>query len=312
MNTPTRTPSQENQHGNPGISNGVKGFLKFLAVFAGILLLSAVLAPLLHSFLPYGFARIFNRLVMVISLLAAVIFVRFRKEMFVRLGMDWRKDSRRLFWTGFLTGLAVLALFTVLQLLMGNASVSLRDLSWQRWGYKIVSCIGGALLIGIMEEFFFRGFIFTSLRDKLFRGSVPFAMVVTSLFYAAVHFVNIRKPVISQDPGFLDSLKMIAAPIQSFADWHAVWPAFIGLFLFGMVLNYCVVRTRSLYASIGLHAGAVFFVRTIGLFISFMEKNVLLWSTKKVYDGALGWICLLLIGWILSQFLKKAEPLKTI
>ena len=107
---------------------------------------------------------------------------------------------------------------------------------------------GGGLLIGIMEEFFFRGFIFTALRDKVFRGSIRFAMVVTSLFYASIHFVNIRKPVISQDPGFLDSLKMIAAPLQSFADWQAVWPAAIGLFLFGMVLNYCVVRTKSLYA----------------------------------------------------------------
>ena len=288
----------------------MKGFLKFVVVFLGILLLSAALAPVLHPFLPYSFARVFNRLVMVSALLAVLIFVRFRKVMFVQFGMDWRKDSRRLFLTGFLTGTIVLVFFTITQLLTGNAALSLRDLSWQRWVYKFASCLGGGLLIGIMEEFFFRGFIFTTLRDKMFRGSVPLAMVVTSLFYAAIHFVSIRKPVISQAPGFMDSLKMIVAPIQSFADWQAVWPAAIGLFLFGMVLNYCAVRTRSLYASIGLHAGAVFFVRVIGLFVVFLEKNVLFWSTKKVYDGALGWIFLLLIGWILSKLLRKAEPLK--
>ena len=289
----------------------MKGFLKFVAVFAGILLLSAFLAPMLHRFLPFSFARIFNRIVMIGMLLAVVIFVRFRKEMLVRFGMDWRKDSRRLFWTGFLTGSIVLALFTITQLLTGNAHLSFRDLSWQRWVYKFAACLSGGLLIATMEEFFFRGFIFTALRDKVFRGSVPFAMVVTSLFYAAIHFVSIRRPVISQDPGFMDSLKMIAAPLQSFADWHAVWPAAIGLFLFGMVLNYCAVRTRSLYPSIGLHAGAVFFVRIIGLFISFLEKNVLFWSTKKVYDGVLGWIFLLLIGWILSKLLKKADVPQT-
>ena len=289
----------------------MKGFLKFLAVFAGILLFSAILAPVLHNFLPYSFQRIFNRIVMVSALLAVLVFVRFRKEMFVHFGMDWRKDSLRLFWTGFLTVAGVLVLFMAIQLVSGNAYVSLRDYTWQRWVYKILSCLGGALLIGIMEEFFFRGFIFTSLRDKVLRGSVPLAMVATSLFYASIHFVSVRKPVISPDPGFMDSLRMIAAPLQSFADWQAVWPAAIGLFLFGMVLNYCVVRTRSLYASVGLHAGAVLFVRTVGLFISFMEKNVLLWSTKKVYDGALGWVCLLLTGWILSKLLKKADPLKT-
>jgi uncharacterized protein len=283
----------------------MKGFLKFIVVFAGILLLSAVLAPALHHFLPYSFPRIFNRIVMIGALLAVVIFVRFRQELFVRFGMDWRRDSLRLFWTGFLTVSIMLALFTITQLLMGNAHVSLRDLTWQRWVYKVAGCIFGSLLIGIMEEFFFRGFVFTGLRDKVFRGSVPLAMVVTSLFYASVHFVNIRKPVISADPGFLDSLKMIAAPIQSFSDWQTVWPAAIGLFLFGMILNYGAVRSKSLYPSIGLHAGAVFFVRIVGLFIAFSEKNVLLWSTKKVYDGALGWIFLLLIGGILTMLLKK-------
>jgi hypothetical protein len=290
----------------------MKGFLKFVAIFAGILLLSAVLAPLLHHFLPFSFTRIFNRTVMVLVLFSVVIFVRFRKEMFVRFGMDWRKDSASLFWTGFLTGSVVLALFTATHLLTENAFISLSDLSWQRWVYKFFGCIGGALLIGAMEEFFFRGFIFTSLRDKLFRGSVLMAMVVTSLFYASVHFVNIRKPLIGLDPGFMDSLRLIIAPVQSFAGWHSVWPAFIGLFLFGMVLNYCVVRTKSLYPSIGLHAGSVFFVRVIGLFIAFQEKSVFFWSTKKVYDGVLGWIFLLLIGVILNKLLKKAEPEKAV
>jgi len=290
----------------------MKGFLKFLAVFAGVLLVSAVLAPALHSFLPYGFARIFNRVVMIGAILAVVIFVRFKKEMFVRFGLDWRKDSLRFFWTGFLTVSTVLAFFTIIQLFAGNAHLSLRDLSWQKWVAKLVGIIAGGLLIGTLEEFFFRGFVFSSLRDKMFRGSVPLAMVITSLFYASLHFINIRKPGLSQVPGFMDSLKLIAAPIQSFADWHAVWPAALGLFLFGMVLNYCVVRTKSLYVSIGVHAGAVIFVRAIGLFVGFMEKNVLLWSTKKVYDGALGWACLLLVGWILSRFLKKVDSPKAI
>jgi hypothetical protein len=110
----------------------------------------------------------------------------------------------------------------------------------------------------------------------------------------------------------MDSLKLIAAPIQSFADWHSVWPAFIGLFLFGMVLNFCVIRTKSLYPSIGLHAGSVFFVRVIGLFVAFQERGVFFWSTKKVYDGVLGWIFLLLIGAILNKLLKKAEPEKAV
>ena len=50
-------------------------------------------------------------------------------------------------------------------------------------------------------------------------------------------------------------------------------------------------------------------MRIVGFFICFQEKNVLFWSTKKVYDGVLGWIFLLLIGGILSTLFKKADSL---
>jgi len=283
----------------------MKGFLKFVAIFAAILLLSAVLAPVIYDLAPYKYGRIFNRLVMIFSLLAVVIFVRFRKETFVSYGMDWRKESLRLFGTGFWTGFGILILFTGISLLAGNAHVAVRDYPVAVWVRKLVGCLGGAVLIGVMEEFFFRGFVFTRLRDKLFRGSVPLAMIVTSLFYSTLHFVSLRKPQISADPGFMDSLKLIAAPIQSFADWQAVWPAFVGLFIFGMVLNYALLRSKSLYPSIGLHAGCVLFIKGAGLFVGFAEKDIFFWSTKKVYDGVLGWIFLLLIWFLLSKFLKK-------
>lgn len=287
----------------------MKGFLKFLSVFAGVLLLSAVLSPILYDFLPFKFERIFQRLVMVFAILAILIFVKIRRETLVRFGMDWRKGSLSLFGAGFLTAFIVLLAFTATELLIGNARWLLRDFSALKWLVKIASCAGAALFIGFLEEFFFRGFVFTSLRDKVVRGNVWLAVTLTSLFYSSLHFISLRKPLIGLDPGFMDSLKLIAAPIQSFADWQGVWPAAIGLFLFGMILNYCVVRSGSLYPSIGLHAGSVFFVRAIGYFVDFLEKHKILLSSKKVYDGALGWFFLLVIGLILHRWLKPGSRL---
>ena len=285
----------------------MKGFLKFVGIFVSILLLSAVLAPVLYDFLPFKFERIFQRLVMVLAFLAILIFVRVRRETLVRYGMDWRKESVPLFWTGFLTAIGVLLIYTGAEVLAGNGHWGLRDYSWIKWVQKIAACFATAIVIGPLEEFFFRGFVFNSLRDKLCRGNIVFGMVLTSLLYSSVHFINLRRPLIGPDPGFMDSLKLIAAPLQSFADWHGVWPAAIGLFLFGMVLNYAAVRSKSLYASIGLHAGCVFFVRTVGYFVGFLNQHKLLLGSKKVYDGVLGWIFLLLIGFLLSKFLKKEE-----
>ncbi|HOW59890.1 MAG TPA: CPBP family intramembrane metalloprotease [Candidatus Omnitrophota bacterium] len=282
----------------------MKGFLKFVSIFISILLLSAVLAPLLYDFLPFKFEKIFHRLVMIFSIASVLFFVRVRRETLVRFGLDWRQDSPALFSTGFFTAFLMLLLFTGTEFLVGNAHWGLRDYTWTKWIYKIVSCFATASVIGPLEEFFFRGFVYTSLRDKLCRGKIWLSMMLTSVFYSAVHFINLRRPFISPDPGFMDSLKLIAAPVQSFADWQGVWPAAIGLFLFGMVLNYAFVRSGSLYPSIGLHAGCVLFLRTVGYFVKFEEQHKLLLSSRKVYDGVLGWIFLLLIGLILTKFLR--------
>ncbi len=285
----------------------MKIFLKAVAVFAAILLVSAALTPVLDDLLPYKFEKIFRRMVMVLTLLAVALFVKVRRETLVRFEMDWRKDSAALLGKGLLIGFGVLTAFTLTEFLIGNARWAPRDYGAFTWVRKIFGCFLTAAVIGPLEEFFFRGFVYTSFRDKLFRGKVLPGMVLASVFYSLIHFIDFRQASIAPDPGFVDGLKLIAAPLQSLARWQDQWPAAIGLFLFGMALNYGVVRSKSLYPSIGLHASCVLFVRMVGYFIGFLEHHKFLLSTKKVYDGALGWAFLLLIGFLFHKFLKQAN-----
>ena len=92
----------------------MKGFLKFILVFAAILLLSAFLAPLFYDFFQmfhtYKFERIFQRIVMILSLVAVVLFVRVKKEALISYGALWKPESLGLFGKGFVTGLVVLGL----------------------------------------------------------------------------------------------------------------------------------------------------------------------------------------------------------
>ncbi len=286
----------------------LKGVAKFCAVVAAVLLASALLAPPLHAVLPYSFARIFIRLLMVNAIIAVAIFVRFRRELFVRFGMRWTRESAGFLWTGFLTGFAGLVAFAVVSVAAGHADVVIRQLPAFRWAERIAEGLATGILIGVLEEFLFRGFIFTSMRDAVTRGRVLPAMVVTSLLYALLHFIHVRQPAISPDPGFADSLALILAPFQSLADWPTAWPAAVGLFLFGMVLNQALVQSASLYPSIGLHTGCVTFLRVVGLFVKFGQDDVLLWSSQRVYDGAMGWAFLLLIGLVLTVRLRRAAP----
>ena len=285
----------------------LNGPLKFFAVVLGVLLSSAVLAPPLSDVLPYPFARIFRRLLMIGSILGILILVRFRKDTFVRYGMAWTPDSARVVRLGFVSGFLGLMVFVLVSFVAGHASVAVRELTALQWVQRIATGLAAGVLIGVVEEFVLRGVVFSYARDSVFRGRVVPAMIAASLLYAALHFLNFRTPLISPDPGIADSARLILAPIRSLAGWQTMWPAAVGLFLFGMVLNACVVQTGSLYPAIGLHAGCVAFLRIARLFVGFGSTSPVLWGTKNVYDGAIGWAFLVLIGVVLTRLLKHAR-----
>ncbi len=273
---------------------------------AAILFLSAFLAPILFKFLPFKFERIFNRLVMIFSLAAVVFFVRIRKETIEKYGLFWRPESGRHLALGFAAGLLTLLGVIAIKFAAGLAIWQPQNYSWLQWLATFAKITAAAFLIALIEEFFFRGFIFSALKNS--RGLNPaVSMVLTSVFYSSLHFVSAKKPFIGPDPGFVDSLRLMSAPFASLADFGAIWPAALGLFLFGLVLNSVSMRTRSLYPAIGLHAGAIFFVKLDGLFVDFLERHSLLLGTSKAYDGLLGWLFLLILGGVLAIIFPKVE-----
>lgn len=285
----------------------MKSFFKFVLIAAVILLLSAFLAPILFKFLPFKFEKIFNRLIMIFTLTAVFLFVKIRVPSLEKYGLVWKPESLgfliRAFWLGFL----VLAVMSGIKIGLGASALSIRQLSVLGWAWDILEAFGAALLIGCIEEFFFRGFIYLSIKDKL-KQSTLIALLATNIFYALLHFVSDKNPFIGPEPTFFDSLKLMWAPFMSFADVRSIWPGVVGLFIFGMILSGFFLRTRSLYASIGLHAGCVFFVKMDGYFVDNLSNSWVFGSSKS-YDGLVPW-CFLLMIWIISAKVLRI-PQKT-
>ncbi|MSR77249.1 MAG: CPBP family intramembrane metalloprotease [Candidatus Omnitrophica bacterium] len=286
----------------------MKSFLKFILIFGLILLLSALLAPWLFSFLPFKFERIFNRLVMIFSLTSIVLFVRIRREDWDQYGLRCYPWSFSEFLKGFVAGVLILVALTVYRVGAGFSQVSFSGMT--AWGIavKLIQFTFSGLLIALIEEFFFRGFTDQSLRIR-FRFPVLLATGVTSLFYASLHFVTQKKIWIDQTPDFFDSLKLMASPFLSLTQ-PGIWPAFTGLFLFGIVLHHLRLSTQSLYAGMGLHAGCVFFVKSDGIFVDGIQAPSLWMGSKVFYDGMAGWFSILLLGvilhlWISPKTFKK-------
>ncbi len=283
----------------------MKSFLKFLLIVAGILFLSVFLAPLLYRVLPFKFERIFNRLVMIFSLAAIFLFVRFRRETFERYGLTaLSPENRRDLSIGFLAGIVTLAILAAVKIGLGYAFWRPEPLTFFNFCFQTLRWILAGLLIGLIEEFFFRGVIFQAFVYRL-KWKLPVSVAVTSFFYSLVHFLSHKKPFVGPEPTWIDSLRLVAAPFQALQHWPEFWPEAAGLFLFGIILNLLVIQTKSLYPAIGLHAGCVFFVKMDGLFVDFLDaQNKIFFGSKKMYDGLIGWLFLLVMGWILSQIFK--------
>ena len=282
----------------------MKSFLKFLIIFSGILLLSAFLAPLLFKFLPFKFERIFNRLVMIFSIAAAFFFVHIGPKTFRQYGLGWQPDSLKLFLKGFAAGVLTLIFLAAVKTSAGAARWNLIPFQARLYAEVLAKGLLTGIAVAVIEEFFFRGFVYGWLKDRWQWASV-LSVGVTSFFYSLLHFVSRDNPFIGPDPQFKDSLRLIAVPFTSLLEWRDFWPEAVGLFLFGIVLNFLVIRTHSLYPSIGLHAGCVFFVKSDALFVEFLEKNRLIWGGTAAVDGVVSWVFLFLLWLAAALFVKK-------
>ncbi|MCM8776471.1 MAG: CPBP family intramembrane metalloprotease [Candidatus Omnitrophica bacterium] len=280
----------------------MRTMIKLIAILLVILLLSAALAPAFYQLFDrqFKFEKVFKRLIMIFTLVATVLFVRVNPKELLSYGLTWKKDSLKLILTAFAGGVLTLMLLTVVRVRMGAAVWSI-DEPWS-WGWTLrsVGFLGAAFLIGVIEEFFFRGFIYVSLKDRLLWGWIP-SLVATNLFYSFVHFTNYYKPFIGRDPTFFDSFRLVAVPFVTFWNWHPIFPEALGLFLFGILLTTLVIRSKSLYPAIGFHAGCVFFIKSDGFFVHPVNMQSLVFGTEKLVDGILAWIFLIVLIWLVRR-----------
>ena len=290
--------------------SAVSGTLKFFFVIVVILVLSIVLAPTVYELLPFfKFGRILNRLVEIFAVIAAVLFVRFERASWRRYGVDFSTPWRRLFLYGFLTGALAITLLTTFEVAFGPRHLRYPILISDVIQRFLKGTISG-VAVGIAEEFLFRGFIFVSLERKM---TIAPAMVVTSVLYSSVHFLDNGQIFIPSKPIVGDSIRLLLGYLEPIVMRpRQIIPEFIGLFLFGLALNTAFIRTRSLFLPIGIHAGAVFLIKFENSFVrKGAEVSHFFFGKAPLYDGLTEWLFLLVL-WLVVWFtpFSKRQPSK--
>lgn len=163
-----------------------------------------------------------------------------------------------------------------------------------------------ALLIAVGEEIVFRGLLLTVLRRKL-----PWvaAIVVSSFYYAALHFLKTKTNIPADQQTITSGFKLM---LEAFSHWFdpKIMSALIALFVVGSFLALLRIRIpQSLGLCIGCHAGWVWQIKLSKDLCDVNPASDYLYLVSS-YDGVVGplvsvWLAAAIAVWLLVARMLK-------
>ena len=263
----------------------------------------AMTSPALQKLAEQPFHRFVNRSLLALAILGLVPLLRsigvnsWRAAGLGRGVGIWRQAAR-----GGAFGFGSLALVALLAWAVGA-----RRLNPDPSAVQILQQILGAMLtaafVATMEELVFRGALFGALRQA---WRWPQALVISSLMYGLVHFFQQPEP--PTEVGWASGLALLPRMLRGFGEFEQLIPGLLNLTLAGLTLGLAYQRTGSLYFSIGLHAGWIFWLKIYGFLTrDAAGANAWLWGTHKLIDGWLALIVLSLVFLVLCRWLPKGQ-----
>jgi CAAX protease family protein len=268
--------------------------LFFLFLLACLLLAAALTPALLHTgWLDFEPHRVIGRLAQLFIILGLWPFLRL-------LGLD-RRDAlgygvpRLEFLRGLLGGwLAGVAILVVLVLALLAFEVRVPDLPVATrhtdLAYRTAQALVAGLVVGVIEETFFRGALFSAIRQK---GAAGSAILWSSLLYAALHFLKPGALPAGQVLDWPAAGRMVLEVFTDAADWRNL-DSFVALLLVGVFLGLVREHTGHIGWCIGLHAGWVFVIQVARHLTDGNPASPYAFLTGR-YDGVIGWLA---AGWL--------------
>ncbi len=286
----------------------------FILFIAALLLIGALLTYPLHALLgdtldvsPH---KLPSRIGKLLAIPAFFLFIR-------RLGLYSRKSlgydlPRPLFLrqlaAGWLAGLAILmALTGALVSLDIRLLKPLADSFWPDLVGLLLKATLAGLLVGVIEETFFRGALFAAIRR---RSTACSTVVLSSLFYAAMHFIDPLPLPAGVPIGWLSGLESLSGAFWQFGQL-ATFDSFLALFAVGVFLALVRECTGNIAYCIGLHAGWVLIIKLTKEYT--YRNGTSDWAFLiGSYDGVIGylataWIALLALGYYGFFMRRSAE-----
>lgn len=228
---------------------------------------------------PFTYSKILSRTATVILFISLIWFrKKIDKKNIRSLGLENFLEKKEYLWKGFLAGILSLTLVVAVKVFWGVSTWSPKTLGFSELLLSVYF-LGVVVCIGFVEELFFRGYLLQSWIMELGEKK---AALYTSLFFSTTHFIR---------------------PIS---DPMVLIPEFIGLFLVGYSLSLAWIYTRSLYLSIGIHAGWVYVVKMQSFFVDPIPHDMhWVFGGDRLVTGITSWLCMFVFLWFLKKSFEK-------
>lgn len=254
----------------------------------------------------YDFGKVMRRILMFATL---VVFLIYRKKLNIGALILSSIKPKSGIGRKFLFGFSMAAISTLIYYLIALSSGAwVVHIDYNSTGVFLLTMIKYLLigcLVGFIEEAFFRGFVLQSFMEEM---SFPIAICVSSLIYSLLHFFRADVYVSKGFQVFVGFTTMIQFFKPLFLQFAKHLPSIIGIFLVGVVFSYAFIQTKSLYLSIGLHSGWIFFMKADSLFVAHVSAKLgWLFGNFRMVTGVLVWIFLLCMIFVIKKIYSNTE-----
>ena len=286
----------------------------FYTIVPLLVLLSAIsLACIVGYFMVQGigdfvpFRQIITRstqLFLVLSIFPAMVYLKIKKE---ELGFAPRsvffKQLLQGFWLGFMT---LMPVFIVLYTLRINVIDETHTWTVELLARDMSISLLLALIISLIEEPLFRGILLAGLNKKL---PVMVAILISSTYYAALHFLSSKTDIPVQDISLFSGFKLLGEAVGNLLN-PEILSAFFALLMVGIFLG--VLRTQvkaSLGLCIGCHTCWVLQIKMSKKLFNTDFSSEYLYLVNS-YDGVIGplvtgWLMLAIVGYFVYERFNK-------
>jgi len=198
---------------------------------------------------------------------------------------------------GWLYGILILIILSALLISLGVRTLDPIESDFLFILVKtLLSGLIGGLLIGLIEETFFRGAMYQAIRQQ---GSIFSAIAFSSLLYAAVHFID---PIRQTEPvGWFSGIQILAGSFWQLGE-SATLDSFVALLAVGAFLGLVREHTKNIAYCIGLHAGWVFIIKLTKEFTSNNHGSEWAFLTGT-YDGITGYLAAMWLTILMTLYL---------